>query len=63
PVRTAWLARAEGLGGPLVARLADRTLEGRFDGIDAGGALLLSQPGREAPTRIAAGDVFFAGGT
>jgi BirA family biotin operon repressor/biotin-[acetyl-CoA-carboxylase] ligase len=58
PIREAWLNRAAGLGGPIVARLSDRTLEGRFEGLDETGALeLLDNDGHLH--RIAAGDVFF----
>jgi len=56
-VRTAWLARAAGLGGPIRARLPHETHEGIFAGIDTGGALLLNQQGRLRP--ITAGEVFF----
>ncbi len=56
PLRQAWLARAAGLGQALRARLPGETVEGRFAGLDADGALLLDAPsGRR---RIAAGDVF-----
>ncbi len=58
PVREAWLTRAEGLGGPIEARLPQRTLTGTFAGLDDAGGLLLDQPGggREV---IAAGDIYF----
>ena len=58
PVRTAWLARAIGLGLPIRARLAGQEIHsGVFEGIDEGGALLLNQ---ETGLRsIAAGEVFF----
>ena len=42
PVRSAWLARATRLGEPIVARLPGRTLEGRFETVDARGALVLA---------------------
>jgi BirA family biotin operon repressor/biotin-[acetyl-CoA-carboxylase] ligase len=58
PVRTAWLARAHGLGDPVVARLPGATLEGRFAGLGPDGALLLDQGGG-AVRHIHAGDVFF----
>ncbi|MEI6558456.1 MAG: biotin--[acetyl-CoA-carboxylase] ligase [Rhodospirillaceae bacterium] len=59
PVRSAWLARAAGLDGPVTVRLHDETLCGSFIGLDASGALLLD-PGGGAPVRrVAAGDVFF----
>ncbi len=57
PLRDAWLARARGLGGPLTVRLPGRTLTGRFEGLDAGGRLLLATDG--GTEAISAGDVFF----
>lgn len=56
-LRTAWLARAGGLGLPIRARLPHETRHGVFEGIDASGALLLNEQGRI--TSIAAGEVFF----
>lgn len=56
-VRNAWLAIADGLGAPIVARLADGELHGRFDGLDVDGALLLRQDD-DTIRRITAGDVF-----
>ncbi len=56
-VRTAWLARAGGLGSVLRARLPHETRTGVFVGLDAAGALLLSEQGRVSA--IAAGEVFF----
>ncbi|MBA3323909.1 MAG: biotin--[acetyl-CoA-carboxylase] ligase, partial [Rhodobacteraceae bacterium] len=41
-VRQAWLARAARLGAPLVARTPGRVVEGRFETIDATGALVLA---------------------
>ncbi|WP_439546018.1 biotin--[acetyl-CoA-carboxylase] ligase [Sandarakinorhabdus sp.] len=41
PIRTAWLARAHGLGQRIVARLGAETPEGLFDGLAEDGALLL----------------------
>jgi BirA family biotin operon repressor/biotin-[acetyl-CoA-carboxylase] ligase len=57
PLRAAWLARAQGLGDPIRARLPHEERRGLFEGIDASGALLL----REAAgvTAIRAGEVFF----
>lgn len=40
-IREAWLARAAGLGLPLVARLGTETLSGVFEGLAADGALQL----------------------
>jgi len=57
-VRTAWLARAKGLGGAIRARLANgETRHGLFDGIDGAGSLLLNEQGKV--TAIAAAEVFF----
>jgi BirA family transcriptional regulator, biotin operon repressor / biotin---[acetyl-CoA-carboxylase] ligase len=56
-VRTAWLARAKGVGAPIRARLPQETREGVFEGIDANGALLLNEQGQVRA--IAAGEVFF----
>ena len=57
PVRAAWLELADGLGRAIEVRLADQTLDGVFDGLDADGALILTGPagGRR---RITAGEVF-----
>jgi len=42
PVRTRWLERAHPPGTPLTARLPDGgAIDGLFDGLDAGGALVL----------------------
>ncbi len=60
PVRTAWLQRAYGLGGPVTVRLDTETAQGVFSGLDETGALLLDT-GHGAPRRVLAGDVFFAG--
>lgn len=56
PVRSAWRARAVGLGGPIRVRLDNTTLAGRFIDIDEEGALLLETGGERR--RIAAGEVF-----
>jgi len=60
PIREAWLERAAGLGERLVARLPDGEIEGRFETIDADGALVLDCA--DGPRRVAAGDVFFSAG-
>jgi BirA family biotin operon repressor/biotin-[acetyl-CoA-carboxylase] ligase len=57
PLRTAWLARASGLGETIRARLAHEERRGAFEGIDASGALLLREQG--GLRAIAAGEVFF----
>lgn len=57
PVRAAWLARAARLGQVITARTPRLTLSGRFEGIDADGALiLLTEAGRAA---IPAADIHF----
>ena len=57
-VRSAWLARAHGLGGPVTVVNGERRLTGVFEALDEEGALVLAQPGAERLS-IAAGDVFF----
>lgn len=57
PLRTAWLARAEGLHLPVRVRLPHEERHGAFEGIDAAGALLLREPG--GLRAVAAGEVFF----
>ncbi len=59
PIRDAWLARARGLGGPILVRLADRTIPGTFADLDSDGVLLLDPTDGGPRQRIAAGDVFF----
>lgn len=58
PLRDAWLARAGGIGRPILARLAHEERSGVFEGIDADGALLLNAQGRVQA--ITAGEVFFS---
>lgn len=53
-----WRAAAKGIGEPITVNLPDRSLSGRFAGIDKEGRLLLDT-GTGAPQAIAAGDVFF----
>jgi BirA family biotin operon repressor/biotin-[acetyl-CoA-carboxylase] ligase len=56
-IRTAWLERASGLGDLVSIRFPDRTLDGRFEALDAAGRLVL----RLADGRIehvTAGDMF-----
>jgi len=57
-IRDAWLKRARGLGAPITVRLPDRTVAGRFEGLDASGRLMLltDEGSRQL---ISAGDVFF----
>jgi BirA family biotin operon repressor/biotin-[acetyl-CoA-carboxylase] ligase len=58
PIREAWLARAEGIGGACTVRLERETVDGVAEGLDADGALLLRLPDGML-RRITAGDVFF----
>lgn len=60
PVRAAWLVRAQGLGQPVIVRLPDSELRGRFVALDDSGALLLELPDGRRQT-VTAGDVFPAG--
>lgn len=56
-VRTAWLARASGVGGRIVARLGSESPEGLFTGLADDGALLMQLD--DGTTRaIHAGEVF-----
>ncbi len=55
-VRAAWLERAAGVGEAIRVRLPGGEIAGRFDGLDAGGRLVLSGPGGRRT--IAAGEVF-----
>jgi BirA family transcriptional regulator, biotin operon repressor / biotin---[acetyl-CoA-carboxylase] ligase len=58
PIRDAWAARAQGLGGPAVARLGHETVEGIAEGLADDGALRLRLA--DGTLRlISAGDVFF----
>lgn len=53
-----WRAAACGMGEPMTVNLPDRSIHGRFAGIDDNGFLLLEED--DGPLRsIAAGDVFF----
>lgn len=62
-LRPDWKAAAQGLGGPLAARLSDGTvLEGRFEDLAEDGNLLLALPGETRPRAISAGDVYFPKG-
>ncbi len=53
-----WRAAARGIGETITVNLPDRSLSGRFAGIDEAGRLLLDT-GSGAMQAIAAGDVFF----
>ena len=56
PIRAAWLGLAVGLGQPIKVRLDNETLEGRFDALDAQGALVLRTADGER--LVTTGDVF-----
>lgn len=58
-IRAAWLARSTGVGEPVRVNLADGSIDGRFEDLDASGRLVLVRDDgvREA---VSAGDVFFA---
>ncbi len=57
PLRTAWLARARGLGEAITVNLPQEVLHGTMGGIDDSGALLLETVG--GIRKISAGEVFF----
>lgn len=56
-IRGAWLARAAGLGDTVSIRLADRTLDGRFESLDAAGRLVL-RAADGSVQHVTAGDLF-----
>ncbi len=58
-LRTTWLARAQGIGGPVSAKLLNKTIKGTAIGMDADGALeVKTHLGNTV--KIHAGDVFFS---
>lgn len=58
-VRSAWLARSAGVGEPIRVNLEGRSIDGRFEDLDAGGRLVLLRNDGVRET-FSAGDVFFA---
>jgi BirA family transcriptional regulator, biotin operon repressor / biotin---[acetyl-CoA-carboxylase] ligase len=56
-IRADWIARAAGLGGDIRARLPDKEIIGRGEGLDDDGRLLLRLPDGSLQA-IAAGEVF-----
>lgn len=58
PIRRGWLARTRPRGSVMEVRLPRQKLQGRFEEIDATGALVLSTTDGARRT-IAAGDVYF----
>ena len=59
PIREAWLAKAQGIGEPAVARLPNQTIEGTALGLADDGALELKTKSGQV-VKIHAGDVFFS---
>lgn len=60
PLRAVWLASAHGMGDTIAASTGSDRIEGRFQGLDADGALVLEDSGGDLRI-ITAGDVFFPG--
>lgn len=58
PVRRAWLARAIGRGSAIQARLANATVDGVFEDMDDGGALIIRRADGARVT-VTAGDIHF----
>jgi BirA family biotin operon repressor/biotin-[acetyl-CoA-carboxylase] ligase len=56
-IRADWITRAAGIGGDMRARLPDREIIGRGEGLDEHGRLLLRLPDGSLQA-IAAGEVF-----
>lgn len=59
PLRTAWLDRAQGMGGAVSAHLPKETIEGTAVGMDKDGALEVQIHSGKV-VKIHAGDVFFS---
>ncbi len=59
PIRKTWLARAQGIGGPVNARLPGKTVFGTAVGLDEDGALEIETATGDR-VKIHAGDVFFS---
>ncbi len=57
PVRRAWLDRAARLGEPIIARLPNEEIRGRFADIDPTGALVLATS--DGDRHLPAADVYF----
>jgi BirA family biotin operon repressor/biotin-[acetyl-CoA-carboxylase] ligase len=55
-IRADWLRRAAGLGETIRVRLPERELNGRFEGLDCDGRLLLAEP--HGVSAVTAGEVF-----
>lgn len=59
PVRREWLARATGLGSPIIVKLADQQFTGIFTDLDLNGALVLTLENGQT-RHVTAGEVFFS---
>lgn len=60
PLRAVWLASAHGMGDTIAASMGSGRIEGRFQGLDEDGSLVLEDTGGELRI-VTAGDVFFPG--
>ena len=60
PLRAVWLASAHRMGDTIAASTGIDRIEGRFQGLDADGALVVEDAGGSVHV-ITAGDVFFPG--
>jgi BirA family biotin operon repressor/biotin-[acetyl-CoA-carboxylase] ligase len=60
PTRAAWMSRAAGIGQPIVVRLEQETVTGRFSTLDEEGRLWLELADGSRRS-FTAGDVFFPG--
>lgn len=60
PLRAAWLKRATRLGEPIVARLPDRVVSGRFETVDETGAIVIATA--EGRVVLPAADIHFGAG-
>ena len=58
-VRSAWLARAAGIGEPIRVNVSTGPVEGRFEALDDAGRLVLLRKDGERQS-IGAGDVFLS---
>lgn len=62
PLRAAWLARAHGLGAPVIARLGQEDIAGVLRGLSADGAMELEMSDKRTRL-ITAGEVIFGAAT
>lgn len=61
-IREQWIDAAAGIGGPITVNLADGSLEGIFEDIDADGCLRVRLADGNLE-RVSAGDLFFSNGS